>query len=273
MNRKRLIGCGAASVLGFGLFVGVGVAFVGGIFALTRPVVDASEQFLALLGREKFAEAYASAADGFRARQGEREFAAAVKQLGLTDYSSATWHSRQIDNQDGVAEGTVVTKEGGTKAVSVRLVREGGKWAVVAVRYGGIDLATIKPAPAPPPEAELEMMTSEALLEFNRAVRAKDFAAFYGTLSDLWKKQTTPERLRRAFQVFIDKEVDVAAINQSKPHFSRAEVNDTGLLVVAGEYPTQPSRVVFELEYARESSWKLAGLSVSVRPEASRGAN
>jgi hypothetical protein len=140
MNRKWLVGCGAASVLGFGLFVGLGVVFVVGVFALTRPVVDASEQFLSLLGQGKIAEAYASTADGFRARQDESSFADAVKQLGLTDYSSATWHSRQIDNQEGTTEGTVVTKGGGTKSISIRLVHESGKWAVVGVRFGGVDL-------------------------------------------------------------------------------------------------------------------------------------
>jgi hypothetical protein len=273
MNRNWLIGCGAALVLSFGLFAGLGVVFVGGVFALTRPVVDASEEFLSLLGQGKIRDAYASAADGLRARQDERSFTAAVKQLGLTEYSSATWHSRQIENQDGTAEGTVVTKGGGTKSVSIRLVREHGKWAVVAVSYGGIDVATINPAPVPPTDAELEGMTSEALLEFNRAVRAKDFAPFYGKLSDVWKKQTTPERLRQAFRVFIDKDIDVGGISHAKPRFSRADVNDKGLLVIEGEYPTRPSRVRFEMTYARESGWKLAGLSVRVAPETPRGSD
>jgi hypothetical protein len=273
MNRKWLIGCGAASVLGLGLLVGLGVVFVGAVFALTRPVVDASEQFLALLGQGKVAEAYASTADGFRARQDELSFTSAVKQLGLTDYSSAVWQSRQIDNQDGTAEGTVVTKGGSTKSVSIRLVREGGKWAVLAVRYGGVDLAAVKAALVPPPNAELERMVSDALAEFNRAVRAKDFTAFYGKLSDAWKQQTTPERLRQAFQVFIDRGVDVGAVTETKPRFSRSHLNDRGVLVFAGEYPTRPSRVSFELEYAREGTWKLAGLSVNVRKGAAQNDN
>src|SRR5436305_7804796 len=106
MNRGSWIGCGITSILGAGLVA----IFVGGIFAITRPVVDASEQFLALLGEGKIAEAYASAADGLRARQDEASFAAAVRQLGLTDFASVAWHSRQIENSDGTAAGTVATK-------------------------------------------------------------------------------------------------------------------------------------------------------------------
>src|SRR5438034_9759528 len=110
MKKGSLIGCGIAGVLGLGLCVALGAVFVGGIFALTRPVVDASEQFLALLGQGRFADAYASAAADLRARQDEPSFTAAVQQLGPGDYSSAPWHSRQIENQEGTAEGTVTTK-------------------------------------------------------------------------------------------------------------------------------------------------------------------
>ena len=153
MNKGGLIGCGIAGILGIGLCAGLGVLFVGGVFALTQPVVDASEQFLALLGQGKAAEAYASAADGFRAQQDEASFTGAVEQLGLTDYASASWHSRQVENQEGAAEGTVTTKGGGTKPVSVRLIKEGGRWAVVGVRYAGVELVTIKAPPPVPPRA------------------------------------------------------------------------------------------------------------------------
>jgi hypothetical protein len=266
VRNSWLIGCGLAGILGVALCGGAGVLLVGGAFALTRPVVDASEQFLALLGRGKIAEAYASAADGFRARQDAASFDHAVKQLGLTEYSSATWHGRQVDGQEGSAEGTLTTKGGITKPVSLRLVREGGRWAVVGVRYGGVELATVTAPPPVPPEAELERMVAQALLGFNQAVRAGDFTAFYGTLADAWKKETTPQRLCRTFQEFVDKDIDIGAIKDVKPRVAPpAAVNDRGMLVVAGQYPTRPSQVRFELEYAREQGgWKLSGISVGV---------
>jgi hypothetical protein len=37
-----------------------------------------------------------------------------------------------------------------------------------------------------PPEAELERMIAEALLGFNQAVQARDFAAFYDQLAAVW---------------------------------------------------------------------------------------
>jgi hypothetical protein len=266
MRKGWLIGCGVIGVLGVGLFSGLVVLLIGGVFALTRPVVDASEQFLVLLGQGKTAEAYASAADGFRAQQDEASFAAAVKQLGLADYASASWHTRRIENFDGAAEGTVTTKKGVTKPVAVRLVREGGKWAVVGVRYGGVDLVALKSPPRVPPAAEVERMVTDTLLAFNQGVLAKDFTNFYGTISDDWKKQITPERIKEAFHEFLDDDTDIGSIKDVKPQFaSPPAVNDKGVLVAAGHYPTQPARVRFQLEYEYErTAWKLTRISVNV---------
>jgi len=148
MKRKWLIGFGVAGLLGIAMCAGLGVVLVGKIMAATQPVVDASEQFLSLVGQGKVSEAYASTADGFRAQQDEASFAAAVKQLGLSDYTSVSWHSRQIDNQEGTAEGTVTTKSNGARPISIRLIQQGGTWKVAGVQYGEVDLTTIK---APPP--------------------------------------------------------------------------------------------------------------------------
>jgi hypothetical protein len=257
---------GVAVLLAIGLFGSLVVLAVAGIFAVTRPVVDASEQFLGLLGEGKVAEAYDAAGDGLRAQQDEAAFARAVNQLGLLDYSSVTWHNREIQNHEAIAEGTVVTKRGSSKPVFFQLVREGRAWKVVGLRFGGLELAMFGDAPVVPPEAELERIATTTLLDFDQAVQSRDFAEFYGTLSDVWKKQTTPQQLQTIFQEFIDKDIDIGAIKDFQPQLTRpAAVNDNGVLVIAGEYTTAPQPVRFELEYAHErTGWKLLGISVNV---------
>ena len=78
-----------------------------------------------------------------RAQQDEAAFTRAVTRLGLTDYADATWQNREINNSNGIAEGTVRTKSGGTKPVVLRLVHESGEWRVVSVRYGGLEASDI----------------------------------------------------------------------------------------------------------------------------------
>jgi hypothetical protein len=268
MRNRWLMACGIVGILGIGLFVGLGLV-VGAAFALTRPVVDASEQFLALLGQGKIPEAYACAASSFRAQQDGASFARLVRQTKLTDYASVSWHNRQIDNQEGLAEGTLTTKSGGTSPIAVRLVWEGARWAVGGVRYAGLDLALTQSAPTVPGEAELERMVASALLEFNQAVLAQDFTGFYGNLAEVWKKQTTPQQLQQAFQPFIDKKIDIGPIKDIKPQFaSPARLSDGGVLKVAGHFPTEPSQVKFELQYVQEGgSWKLTAIRINVGKE------
>ncbi len=265
MKKGWLIGCGIAGVLGIAVCAGVGV-LVYGIFAVTQPVVDASKDFIGLLGEGKVADAYASTAAGFRAQQDEASFAAAVKQLGLGDIASTTWHNRQIRNQEGAADGTATTKAGATMPVSIRLVKEGGAWKVVAVRYAGVELSTIRVFAPVPADAELRRMALTALQDFNRAVKAKDFTPFYESLSDLWKKETTPEQLQKIFHEFSDKNIDIGGIKDVAAQFAPpAAVNDKGTLVLAGHYPTQPSRVRFQLEYIHEpAGWRLTAIQVNV---------
>ena len=144
-----LIIAGVATVL----FAGVVALFVGSIFALTRPVVDASEQFLGQVAEGRLGEAYAATANEFRVHNDEASFAVAVNRLRLAEYASVFWHSRQIENSNGTAEGTVTTKTGETRPVAVRLVRQDGRWAVAGLRYGGVDLTSINVPVAGEPEA------------------------------------------------------------------------------------------------------------------------
>jgi hypothetical protein len=263
---KRVFIGAAAAVLGIGLVAGLGVLLVAGIFAVTRPVVEASEQFLALLGNGKIAEAYASAADGLRAQQDEASFARAVQQLALTEYSSVSWHNREIRFQEGIAEGTVTVKNGLSKNILVQLVHEQDKWKVAGIRFGGVELATAVASTSLPPAAELEQMVTATLLDFNEAVQAKDFTGFYGTLSAIWRNETTPAKLRTVFKEFVDKNIDLSLIKGIKPQLAPATaVNDDGLLVVTGDFPTQPSQIQFELKYAHErAGWKLIGIWLDV---------
>lgn len=147
MKKSWLIGCSVAGVLGLlvcgGIVFGI-YSFVMQIIALTQPVVDASDGFLGRLGQGKISEAYAATSSGFRAQQDEAAFTAAVQKLGLTDFASASWNNRKIDNNDGSVEGTVTSKQGGTTSTTVRLVYEQGAWKVAGVSYGGAELTSLQ---------------------------------------------------------------------------------------------------------------------------------
>lgn len=121
---------------------------------------------------------------------------------------------------------------------------------------------------AVPGKEELKSMTSSSILSFGRAVKKKDFSGLYEEIAPIWKKQTTPEKLREAFNDFYNKDIDLpAAIKGKEPVFNRPPtVNSDGVLVIQGYYPTTPNRVVFQLKYLKDAGeWKLVGIDVNLK--------
>jgi hypothetical protein len=74
------------------------------------------------------------------------------------------------------------------------------------------------------------------------------------------------------FQSFIDKKINISSIAKLDPTFDGTPaVNEDGFLALKGSYPTQPSKLLFQLKYAYEDdSWKLVGINVEVKPIADK---
>jgi hypothetical protein len=136
-----------------------------------------------------------------------------------------------------------------------------------------VSLAVRAQTPELPTVRELTTLTRDSLAAFNRAIQAKDFTAFHKQISQLWREQITPAKLKRIFQDFIDQEIDLAAIARLEPVFDEpAKIDSDGVLVVQGHYPTRPSAVQFRLKYVSEkSAWKLVGIKVDVKPAGDGG--
>jgi hypothetical protein len=265
MSTKKvllIVGLGVLLIVGL---VGGGIAYlVYSIFAWTYPPVEATDKFLALLGTGQIHDAYVGTAAAWQARQDEKAFTAEVRRLGLTDYASSSWSNRSIVNLEATVEGTVTTRKGAVLPLTVKLVKEQETWKVLALESGaGVGGA----GKQVPPDDELQSLVKTTLLDFNRAVQAKDFKPFHDKIAVLWQRQITPEQLRQTFQVFIDKQIDLSSIEPLTAVLDEPpRINEQGWLVVSGYYPTKPKRVFFKLKYAYEHpSWKLAGINVETK--------
>ncbi len=270
MNIKKtlLIGLPIAALVMVAAIAG----FVLLIFSLTRGATDAADRFLALSAEGKHHEAYLSTASAFRAQQDEASFITMMGQLGLDGYASASWPSRSIVNNEATLEGSVTTRAGAVIPVTMNLIKEKGEWRVLGltVARGGIqpDVA----GKQLPPDDELSRLVTRTLLDFNGALQARDFIAFHAKVSEFWQRQIAPEQLETAFQPLIDREVDLAAIEHVAPIFREPPaLDENGMLVLEGYYPTRQARVIFELTYTYEHpQWKLFGINVGLQAQESQ---
>lgn len=262
MKKGLLIGLGVAGLFGLVCCGGFGLMIYWAV-AVTGEAVTATDNFLALLRDGKTAEAYRSTAAALQNQQSEAEFTATVKRLGLTDYASASWLNRKVENNEATLDGTVTTSKGTTIPLTVKLAKESGVWKVLSLHGpqagAGVDEL---------PRDEMARLATDTLLAFDQAVKERDFTAFHGTVSKPLRQGNTPEQLREAFKEFVEKQIDVGGIKDVDPVFAPPPSRDAnGQLVLEGHYPVGLRLVKFELKYVREGgAWKLFGIKVNVEP-------
>jgi hypothetical protein len=137
-----------------------------------------------------------------------------------------------------------------------------------AILIGGLAalaLSTAAPAQtAVPGERALEALVKASLLSFNDANVTGNYAVFHAKLSKPFRQQFSPERLQESFKDFAAKEIDIDIIAAYKPVYDPPSLVDkNGRLVVKGYFPTEPARVVYDLEFIpSDGEWKLIGINV-----------
>ena len=255
---------GCLIALGIGLALILVILLV--VFGMTRGAVKAGNDFLGLLGSGKIAQAYEEASPTLKSQQTEAVFERGVRQLGLTDFASASWSNREVKNDRGHLEGSITTKSGGKIPLQMELIKEAGKWKVYGVTAPQSGVAAEPGGKQMPADEKLKAMTRESLLAFNQAVKEKSFVNFHKQISTIWQQQITPEKFMESFKPFVDKGVDLSPVKKVDPIFDDPPAIDSqGILTLKGYFPTQPAKVFFRLRYVYEHpSWKLLGIRVNM---------
>ncbi|HWX15358.1 MAG TPA: hypothetical protein VNY07_02115 [Chthoniobacterales bacterium] len=235
-------------------------------FGLTRGAVKAGDQFLGLIGSGKIASAYESASPTLKSQQTLQSFEQAVKNLGLADFASASWSSRETNNGRAHLEGSVTTRSGGNIPLTMELVKELGTWKVISLSAPQAGVSVEQGGKQLPSDEKSKALALDSLLAFNKAVQDKSFVGFHQQISRRWQEQITPDKLKEVFNQFIETHLDISPIKEVQPILSAApEINSDGILVLEGYYPTSPTKVYFRLKYIYEHpAWKLFGIQVNV---------
>jgi hypothetical protein len=142
------------------------------------------------------------------------------------------------------------------------------------LRRGGLVLLLLAtPALAQnqvPPPKPLEALVKATLMTLNDANLTGDYRVLHARLSGPFRQQYTPERLKQSFREFHDKNVDIDIVCALAPVWEQPPVVDAeGKLVLRGMFPTEPTRVSFEMDFlAWDREWKLIRSNVRVAPSA-----
>lgn len=246
------------------------------------PPDDAARAFFDKIAQGQLNDAYESAAFGFKAQQTAKAFETTVKEMGLLEKAALVTSTPEISGRSAKVRVTFTTPAGRTFPLVVTLNNEDSAWRVFSLKSPvnlttgvaqnhfsmmgktvGFNSAVNQPMPS---EATVKALATESLLEFNEAIQQKSFRNFYELTSHAWQAQLTLGQLSRAFQPFIDNQINIASIAGVEPVLDPPpSISSEGILVVTGTYPTRPLQVVFRLKYVYElPKWRLFGLDVNL---------
>ena len=117
-----------------------------------------------------------------------------------------------------------------------------------------------------PAEQPLEALVKSSLLSFNDANVTGIYTVFHAKTSKPFRDQFSPEKLKKLFEEFRRKDIDIDIIAALKPVYDPAPfVDSNGKLVVKGYFPTEPNRVNFHLDLIpSDGDWKLIEIDVKL---------
>ncbi|WP_439613394.1 hypothetical protein [Reyranella sp.] len=117
-----------------------------------------------------------------------------------------------------------------------------------------------------PSDRVLETLVKASLLTLNDANVTGNYSVLHAKLSKPFRQQFSPEKLKATFREFSQGNADFDIIAAMKPAYDPPpEVDGDGKLVAKGSFPTEPSRLLFELEFIpSDGEWKLIRIHVKL---------
>ena len=236
-----------------------------------------------MVSEGKTDEAHATAAFGFQLEQNTALFSQTAKELGLVGSSGLELETVAEEPREAKFNARVTTADAQKRTYIATMQNDRGTWRLFSLRTPkradtgraenhfslvgkGAAFGDALNQPIPD-EATVQRMIQQTLAMFNDAVQQKSFNNFYQNISTSWQSQLTERQLQRAFQPFMDQEINIGGALNLKPVLDTApQISTEGLLLVSGHLPSKPYQVEFSLKFIYElPDWKLFGIDVNLR--------
>lgn len=129
-------------------------------------------------------------------------------------------------------------------------------------------LPAMRAVPTVPTVRPLEALVKSVMLSFNDANMTGNYAVFHARLSQPFRQQVSPEKLRENFRQFVEKSIDLDIVAAMQPIYNQPPLIDNdGRLLLKGYFATEPTRVNFEMDFIpADGDWKLLRINVVLGP-------
>lgn len=240
---------------------------IGAVLYFSAGMVEAADGFFAAVARNDLAAARGYLSEDFKATTDEAALKRFLETSAVSRFKSASWSNRQISGGRGELEGTVTTESGGSVPLKLTLVKENGAWKIYGIRKAPAGLQGEAAASYVPSAGDQVALIRRSIADFAVSVQARSMEHFRETLSNLWQKQTTAAQLDEIFGKTYGADLDFSALDAVEPVLEPvANLDENGVLVLKGYFPTHPDQFHFQHKYIQEGTgWKLVGFSFNIK--------
>ncbi|MDA0993787.1 MAG: hypothetical protein O3A13_09155 [Proteobacteria bacterium] len=258
MNKFLKILVGILSLVALGL---------GSVFYFTSDMVRTADDFFLATKNGDIAAAYSFLSEDFQASTSQSELSTFAQSNRLTEFQEANWQNRSVSGGRGELVGSITTTSGGVVPISLSLVKGDNSWKIYAIQKPATGLQVESASFQMPSASDQVDLARTTMHVFAESVNDRSMKAFFEHTSNLWQKQTTIEDLDQAFAVFYEFGADLTVLDNFSPGFDpEPSVDENGILLLSGYYPTKPTQVHFEQKYVYEGlGWKLVGFSTNIK--------
>ena len=249
---------------------GIGALVVIAIVAvmfMTAGMSDTGDKFFVAIKSDNYDKAYSLLSEDFKSTTSKVQLKTYLEKNALTKFKDASWESRSVNGGRGELTGSIATESGGVIPISLGFVKGENDWKIYSIKKPASGIQEETEVAAMPSEKEQIKLVSEATHVFAVSVKEKNMSKMFNHVSNLWQKQFSVTKFDEAFGSFYQFGDALMVFDQHSPQFSeKATIDEDGVLLLKGLYPTKPNQLYFEQKYIYEGlGWKLIGFNVNIK--------
>lgn len=252
------------------ILAGIGALVVVAIVAvmfMTAGMSDTADKFFTAVKSDNYDEAYSLLSEDFKSNTSKSQLESYLSTNALTKFKEASWESRSVNGGRGELTGSITTETGGVVPISLGFVKGDNDWKIYSIKKPSSGIQEETESVQLPSEKEQVKLVSDSMHVFAVSVKEKSMLKMFNHVSNLWQKQFSVEKFNEVFGSFYQFGDALMVLDQHSPQFSeKAAINEDGVLILKGLYPTKPNQLYFEQKYIYEGlGWKLMGLNVNIK--------
>jgi hypothetical protein len=247
--------------------VGVFVLAIAAVFYFTADMTAAADEFFMAAKNKDMDKAFSYLSEDFQSGTTKGDLQKYLEKNSLSKFKEANWESRSINGGRGDLTGSITTDSGGVVPLTLSFVKGDNGWKIYSIQKPSSGIQEETASIEIPNEQSLVQLVNQSMEIFAESVNDKSMVKFHSHVSNLWQQQFTPEKLDEAFESFYDAGVDLTILANYSPMFAaKPSIDENGVLLIVGHYPTQPNQLHFEQKYIYEGlGWKLMGFSTNIK--------